>query len=75
MLKKRFGDGLKFTFTRADDFDDIEDYDMIIHCGGCMFNRTLVLNRVMKAKEKNVPMTNYGVTIAYLNNILDKITI
>lgn len=73
MLKKRFGDGLEFTFTRADDFDDIDGYDMIIHCGACMFNRTLVLNRVMKAKEMGVPMTNYGVTIAYLNDILDKI--
>ena len=38
-----------------------------------MFTRTLVLNRVMKAKEMGVPMTNYGVTIAYLNDILDKI--
>lgn len=73
MLKKRFGDGLQFTFTRADDFDDIEKYDMIIHCGACMFNKTLVFNRVMKAKDKNVPMTNYGITIAYLNDILDKI--
>ena len=75
MLKKRFGEGLKFTFTRADDFDDIEDYDMIIHCGACMFNRTLVLNRVMKAKEMGVPMTNYGVLIAYLNDILDTISL
>lgn len=75
MLRKRFGDGLKFTYTRADDFDDIDDYDMIIHCGACMFNRTLVLNRVMKAKEMGVPMTNYGVVIAYLQNILDKISL
>lgn len=75
MLKKRFGDGLQFTFTRADDFDDIEKYDMIIHCGACMFNKTLVFNRVMKAKDKNVPMTNYGITIAYLNGILDKISL
>lgn len=73
MLKKRFGDGLKFTFTRADDFDDIEDYDMIIHCGACMFNRAHVMSRVDEAKRKKVPMTNYGITIAYLNDILDKI--
>lgn len=74
MLKKRFGNGLEFTFARADDFDDIEDYDMIIHCGACMFNRAHVLNRVMKAKEKGVAMTNYGVVIAYLQNILDDIS-
>lgn len=73
MLKKRFGDGLQFTFTRADDFENIEDYDMIIHCGACMFNRAHLMCRVRAAREKNVPMTNYGITIAYLNDILDKI--
>lgn len=72
MLKKRFGDGLEFTFTRADDFDDIDDYDMIIHCGACMFNRAHVMSRTEEAKRKKVPMTNYGITIAYLNDILDK---
>lgn len=75
MLKKRFGDGLEFTFTRADDFENIEDYDMIIHCGACMFNRAHVMSRVRQAKEKGVAMTNYGVTIAYLQNILDKISL
>ena len=73
MLKKRFGDGLKFTFTRSDDFEDIEKYDMIIHCGACMFNRAHVMSRVAKAREMGVAMTNYGVTIAYLQGILDKI--
>lgn len=73
MLKKRFGDGIEFTFTRADDFENIEDYDMIIHCGACMFNRAHVKSRVEEAKRKKVPMTNYGITIAYLNGILDKI--
>ena len=74
MLKKRFGDGLEFTFTRADDFENIEDYDMIIHCGACMFNRAHVMSRVRQAKDKGVAMTNYGVTIAYLQNILDRIS-
>lgn len=74
MLKKRFGDGLQFTFTRADDFDDIEKYDMIIHCGACMFNRAHVMSRVEEAKRKGVAMTNYGVVIAYLNGILDLIS-
>lgn len=75
MLKKRFGDGLEFTFTRADDFDDIDDYDMIIHCGACMFNRAHVMSRVRQAKDKGIAMTNYGVTIAYLQNILDRISL
>lgn len=75
MLKKRFGDGLQFTFTRADDFDDIDGYDMIIHCGACMFNRAHVMSRVEEAKRKGIAMTNYGVVIAYLQNILDKISL
>ena len=74
MLKKRFGDGLEFTFTRADEFENIEGYDMIIHCGGCMFNRASLMSRVSQAKEKGVAMTNYGVVIAYLQNILDRIS-
>lgn len=74
MLKKRFGDGLHFTFTRADDFYDIEKYDMIIHCGACMFNRAHVMSRVEEAKRKGIAMTNYGVVIAYLNGILDLIS-
>lgn len=74
MLKKRFGDGLQFTFTRADDFDDIDDFDMIIHCGACMFNRAHVMSRVEEAKRKGIAMTNYGVVIAYLNGILDLIS-
>lgn len=74
MLKKRFGDGLKFTFVRANDFEDIDSYDMIIHCGACMFTRTYVSSRVSEAKEKGVAMTNYGITIAYLQGILDKIS-
>ena len=54
---------------------DLSGYDLIIHCGACMFNRKYVLNRVNSAKEQHIPMTNYGVTIAYLAGILDKITI
>jgi predicted GTPase len=46
---------------------------MIIHCGACMFNRRHVLSRVAQARAQHVPMTNYGVAIAYLQGILDKI--
>ena len=60
-------------FARGEDFHDIEKYDLIIECGSCMFNRTSVMNRVKKCKEKNIPMTNYGMTIAYLQGIIDKI--
>lgn len=50
---------------------DLSDYDLIIHCGACMFHRKYVLNRVEQAKKQNVAMCNYGITIAYLKKILD----
>ena len=54
--------------------DDLSRYDLIIQCGACMFNRKYVLSRIEKAKSQGVAMSNYGVIIAYLNNILDKIS-
>ena len=49
------------------------EYDLIIQCGGCMLNRRAVCSRIEKAKKAGVPMTNYGITIAYLKGILDKV--
>ena len=48
-------------------------YNLIIHCGACMFNRKYVLSRIEQARAQQVPMTNYGVAIAHLNGILNKI--
>lgn len=76
LLRTRFGSGLQIDIVSGTDFpQDLSGYDLIIHCGACMFNRKYVLNRVNSAKEQHIPMTNYGVTIAYLAGILDKITI
>jgi [FeFe] hydrogenase H-cluster maturation GTPase HydF len=76
MLRKRIGQGLQVDIVSGTDFPaDISDYDLIIHCGGCMFNRKHVLSRVEKARQALVPMTNYGVVIAYLSGILEKISI
>lgn len=66
---------VEFSFQRGDDFENIEDFDLIISCGSCMFNRSHVLSRVDRAKEKNIPMTNYGITIAYLKGILKNISV
>lgn len=76
LLRNRIGSGLQIDIVSGTDFpQDLSGYDLIIHCGACMFNRKYVLNRVNSAKEQHIPMTNYGVTIAYLAGILDKITI
>ena len=52
---------------------DLSGYDLIIHCGACMFNRRHVMSRIDRAKSQGVPITNYGVAIAKLSGILDKI--
>ena len=53
----------------------MEQYDLIIHCGACMFNRRLVLSRLAAAKEAGVPITNYGVFLAKMAGILDQVTL
>ena len=75
MLKKRYGAGLSVDIVSGTDFpNDLTKYDLIIQCGGCMFNRRYVMSRIDRAKEQKIPMTNYGVTIAHLTGILDKVT-
>lgn len=74
LLHKKYGEDITITHVNGNDFpEDLSQYDLIIHCGACMFNRKYVLNRVADAKTNNVPMTNYGVVLAYLSGILDKI--
>lgn len=74
MLRARYGQGLRIENVNGQNFpDDLSDYDLVIQCGACMFNRRYVMSRVEKAKSQGVPMSNYGVVIAYLSGILDKI--
>ncbi|MGL5086835.1 MAG: [FeFe] hydrogenase H-cluster maturation GTPase HydF [Clostridium sp.] len=73
MLNKHVGFELNYEYRVGHDFpEDIKQYDLIIHCGGCMINRKTVLNRVNYCKENNVAITNYGVIIAYLTGILNR---
>ena len=73
-LRKKAGEGLTIDMTAGADFpENLEDYDLVIQCGACMFNRKFVLARTARAKAAGVPMTNYGVTIAHLKGILDKV--
>lgn len=76
MLRKRFGESLRVELVSGTDYpDDLTPYDLIIQCGACMFNRKYVMYRIDKAKEQQVPMTNYGVTIAHLTGILDYVAL
>ena len=71
MLKKRFGPEITIEHVSGKDFpQDLSKYDLIIHCGACMFNKAYVMSRVEAAKKALVPMTNYGIFIAHVKNIL-----
>ena len=74
LLRKKIGEGLQIDMVSGSDFPkDLAKYDLIIHCGACMFNRKHVMNRLENASNQKVPMTNYGITLAHLMGILDKI--
>ena len=75
LLRKRIGERLKIDIVSGNDFpEDLSGYNLIIHCGACKFNRKYVLSRIGQAKTQKVPMTNYGIAIAHLSGILDKIS-
>ena len=74
LLRKKIGEGLSFDFVRGNDFpQDLTPYDLVIHCGACMFNRRHVLNRIAQAEEQSVPICNYGIVLAAMTGILDKV--
>ena len=68
LLRKRIGEKLSIDIVAGTD-----PYSLVIHCGACIFNRKYVLSRIERARLQNVPMTNYGVAIAFLNRILNQI--
>ncbi|MBQ9532149.1 MAG: [Eubacterium sp.] len=69
--KKNF----QFEFSSGHGFpEDLSGYDLVLHCGGCMLGDKEMLSRMNKANEQNIPFTNYGTVIAYINGILDRST-
>lgn len=76
MIRNRVGNDVKIDIVSGDDFPtDLREYNLIIHCGSCMFNRKHVLTRIQQAKAQNVPITNYGIAIAKMLGILEKVAI
>lgn len=76
LIHKKINPDVLVEVVSGQDFpQDLSPYKLVIHCGGCMFNRRQVLARVMRAVEQNVPITNYGIFLAEISGILDKVTI
>ena len=74
LLRKKYGEGLQIDIVGGADYpEDLTPYDLVIHCGACMFNRKHVLSRVERARQQGVAITNYGVILAALTGILDRV--
>jgi [FeFe] hydrogenase H-cluster maturation GTPase HydF len=73
-LTQYVGGKLSFTHARGHDFDalDLASYKLVIHCGACMTNRREVLARIARCRDASVPITNYGLTIAYSLGIFER---
>ena len=72
-ITKHTGKKLEFVFTSGTEFArDLQEYKLIVHCGGCMLNEKEMQYRLAQAKEQGVPMTNYGILIAYMKGILER---
>jgi [FeFe] hydrogenase H-cluster maturation GTPase HydF len=72
-LTQYVGGKLEFTTHQGHDFpEDLSTYKLVIHCGACMTNRRAVLNRVARCRDQGVPITNYGLTIAYSLGIFER---
>lgn len=72
LLRKKTGKDLIIEHYSGHDFPQIDGISLIIHCGACMTNRREVLSRILLANNKDVPITNYGITISYCLGILDR---
>lgn len=76
LLRKKVGQNLSIEVRSGNDIpEDLTPYSLVVHCGSCMFNRAYVLSRTAICKQQQVPITNYGILIAKLGGILDKIQV
>ena len=75
MLSKFSGKKLEFSYTNGKDYPvNLDEFALIIHCGGCMINKTMMKNRMQKASQAVVSITNYGIVISLCQGVLDRVT-
>ena len=73
LLKNKTKKDLDFVYKSGHNFEEnIKDYALVIHCGACMTNKKEILTRIIKCKNHNVPITNFGIAIAHCLNILER---
>ena len=73
-LKEHVGGEVRIDTCAGRDYpEDLEDYKLIIHCGGCMITRREMLFRIQRAKEKGTSLTNYGIAISVLQGVIERV--
>lgn len=73
-LNKYIGSEIQIDYAQGRDYpSNLEDYKLIIHCGGCMLTRNEKLVRIHKAKDAGIPITNYGITISFVQGVLERV--
>ena len=76
LLRKRYGETLHIDIVSGNDYpEDLTPYDLVIHCGACMFNRKHVLSRIERARQQGVAITNYGIVLAALTGTLEHLSL
>ena len=74
LLRKKTGKNLQIDFVAGHDFpSNLKDYKLVIQCGGCMFGRREILNRINQCHADGIPITNYGICISELKGVLERI--
>ena len=73
-IRRFTGKDVQFSFTAGNEFpEDVSKYALVVHCGGCMLNEREMQYRLRHSAERNMPMTNYGIAIAHMHGILDRV--
>ncbi len=73
-LRQYLGFDLKIDVYSGKDYpDNLEEYKLVIHCGGCMLTRGQMLSRLQKAMDRGVAVTNYGICISFLQGVLERV--
>ncbi|MBZ9685328.1 [FeFe] hydrogenase H-cluster maturation GTPase HydF [Clostridium estertheticum] len=73
-LQEKVGGKLDITVCAGSSFpEDLSEYKLILHCGACMFNRQQLMSRIKRANIEQMPITNFGIAIAHINGILDRV--
>jgi predicted GTPase len=72
-LRQKTGRDLRIDYASGTSYpENLKEYSLVIHCGGCMLNQREMKNRIKQAVDAGVPIVNYGVFIAYVQGILDR---